>query len=459
MRPDRPCHPADVRSSPTARRDGAGDAPGSASSLLPLFLLTGILAASACGEPPGDETSFLPEPTPHEAQQLDIFQKGLDRTELGSVWLREAERALQRPAPLQPPYAESGRFVPPEATALGYAVRVERGQRLEVEVESDLLEDGRLLVDLFRAEPDGRARPARIRSLRSGEGRLALEPPRDGEYVLRIQPALFADGDYRLTVRRTAAFDFPVAGHDQEDVWSRFGAPREGGKREHHGVDIFAPRGTPVLASVEGVVRRADETPVGGRVVWLRDADQPRSLYYAHLDTQLVRRGQRVAIGDTLGLVGNTGNARTTPPHLHFGLYVRGQGPIDPFPFIRVLPDEPPSTTVDPALAGGWARPTTDGVRLRSGPSREAGIVSELSATTAFRVLAASGDWYRVRLPDGSQGYVAGRLAEDTGASRLAGTPPLLRAEPTVAGESPPARAPSSGSAGSAGSSPVPAQR
>lgn len=440
-------------------RDGAKGAPGIASSLLPLFLLTGTLVVSGCGEPPGDETSFLPEPTPHEAQQLDIFRKGLDRTELGSVWLREAERALERPTPLEPPHAESGRFVPPEAAALGYSVRVERGQRLEVEVEGDLLEDDRLLVDLFRAGPDGRARPARIRSLRNGEGGVALEPPRDGEYVLRIQPALFAEGDYRLTVRRTAAFDFPVAEHDQEAVWSGFGAPREGGRREHHGVDIFAPRGTPVLASVEGVVRRADETPVGGRVVWLRDASAPRSLYYAHLDTQFVRRGQRVALGDTLGLVGNTGNARTTPPHLHFGLYVRGQGPIDPLPFIRVLPDEPPSTTVDPALAGAWARPTTDGVRLRSGPSQDAGVVGELSPTTAFRVLGAGGDWYRVRLADGSQGYVAGRLAEDTGASRLAGTPPLLRAEPTVAEESAPARAPSGGSTGSSGSTSAPAQR
>lgn len=440
-------------------RDRTGDAPRVASSLLTLFLLTGTLVVAGCGEPPGDEASFLTAPTPHEAQQLEIFRKGLDRTELGSVWLREAERALERPAPLQPPYAESGRFVPPEATALGYAVRVERGQRLEVEVEGDLVESGRLLVDLFRAEPDGRARPARIRSLPTGEGRLALEPPRDAEYVLRIQPALFADGDYRLTVRRTAALDFPVAGHDQDAVWSGFGAPREGGRREHHGVDIFADRGTPVLASVEGVVRRANETPVGGRVVWLRDAGEPRSLYYAHLDTQFVRRGQRVGIGDTLGLVGNTGNARTTPPHLHFGLYVRGQGPIDPLPFIRVHPDEPPSTTVDPALAGAWARPTTDGVRLRSGPSRNAGVVSELSPTTAFRVLAASGDWYRVRLADGSQGYVAGRLAEDTGASRLAGTPPVLRAEPTLAEESPPVRAPSGGGAVSSGSTSAPAQR
>lgn len=405
-------------------------APTRLAAVAALTLLLPLLG-TACAEPPGSEADVLPEPTPHEAQQLAIFQKGLDRTELGSRWLTEAERALEEPVRLRPPYAESGRFVRPEATALGYAVPVDRGQRLDVRVEGELARAGRLLVDLFRAPPDDEARPARIRSLR-GDGGFSLEPPRDGVYILRVQPELFAEGDYGLEVKTSAALTFPVAEHDHEAVWSGFGAPREGGRREHHGVDIFAPRGTPVLAAVDGVVRRANETPVGGRVVWLRDSHRPRSLYYAHLDTQLVRRGQRVRAGDTLGLVGNTGNARTTPPHLHFGLYVRREGPIDPFPFIRVLPSELPATTVDVELPGAWARPRSEGVRLRSAPSRSAKVVAELPADQPFRVLAAAGEWYRVRLPDGSQGYVAGRLAEDTGASRLAATPPSLPSPPSA---------------------------
>jgi murein DD-endopeptidase MepM/ murein hydrolase activator NlpD len=58
------------------------------------------------------------------------------------------------------------------------------------------------------------------------------------------------------------------------------------------------------------------------------------STYYAHLDRQAVTPGQRVNAGDLVGWVGNTGNARTTPPHLHFGVYLAAAGAVDPLPFI-----------------------------------------------------------------------------------------------------------------------------
>jgi hypothetical protein len=66
----------------------------------------------------------------------------------------------------------------------------------------------------------------------------------------------------------------------------------------------------------------------------MRVADRTISLYYAHLDKQLVEAGQRVKKGDTLGLVGNTGNARFTPSHLHFGIY-NYHGAVDPWPFVN----------------------------------------------------------------------------------------------------------------------------
>ena len=59
------------------------------------------------------------------------------------------------------------------------------------------------------------------------------------------------------------------------------------------------------------------------------------SHYYAHLERQAVTTGEHVTAGDVVGYVGNTGNARTTPPHLHFGIYRRGEGPIDPLPFVQ----------------------------------------------------------------------------------------------------------------------------
>ena len=124
---------------------------------------------------------------------------------------------------------------------------------------------------------------------------------------------------------------------DEDAIQSRWGAPRDGGARRHEGIDVFAPRGTPVLAGAAGRVSRVQETPIGGRVVWLQtDAG---SLYYAHLDRPLVAAGDRVGAGDTLGTVGNTGNAAATPPHLHFGIYAPRA--IDPEPFVVGRRDGP----------------------------------------------------------------------------------------------------------------------
>jgi murein DD-endopeptidase MepM/ murein hydrolase activator NlpD len=104
-------------------------------------------------------------------------------------------------------------------------------------------------------------------------------------------------------------------------------------------VDIFANRGTDAVAAVDAWVSRVDTTPRGGNVVWLQPVFGNMRLYYAHLDTQLVRAGEFVAAGDVLGTVGNTGNAVTTPPHLHFGVYLRRAGrrggARDPYDFLN----------------------------------------------------------------------------------------------------------------------------
>lgn len=367
---------------------------------------------------PEPRAEFFRTPTPHESHRLSLTDRGLAETPLGSQWLEEARRALMEPADVRSPYAEEGRFVRPEADALGYRVQVDRGQRLEVRVEGPLVESGEVLVDLFRSGPNPEARPARVRSLPPGVGRLDLEPEEDGEFVVRVQPRLFADGRYRVSVRAVPALRFPVVGRDNGAVWSAFGAARDGGARQHHGIDIFARRGTPVIAVTDAYVRRVDETPVGGKVVWLRDPARSMSIYYAHLDSQAVEDDQWVAPGDTLGFVGNTGNARTTPPHLHFGIYQRG--PIDPFPFVRLIPTDLPDVRADLELTGALARARTRGARIRSRPSGYGDVVGELDTETPFRVVAASGSWYRVRLPDGSEGYVAEDVTEDPGLGRIA---------------------------------------
>lgn len=111
----------------------------------------------------------------------------------------------------------------------------------------------------------------------------------------------------------------PVEGVSAGNLRSTYGAPRSGGKRRHEGVDIFARRGTPVRSPGFGIVVYRGNMPLGGRVVYTF-GHRGMLCYYAHLDrwAEELHIGQIVRPGTLLGTVGNTGNARTTRPHLHF---------------------------------------------------------------------------------------------------------------------------------------------
>ncbi len=113
-------------------------------------------------------------------------------------------------------------------------------------------------------------------------------------YVLRVQPELLRSGAYTLTLTTEPSLAFPVSGKSNKAVQSFFGAERDAGARLHKGIDIFAPRGTPVLAATRGVVRSISPNNLGGNVVWLSDSDRGQTLYYAHLDRHNVVEGQRV---------------------------------------------------------------------------------------------------------------------------------------------------------------------
>ena len=115
------------------------------------------------------------------------------------------------------------------------------------------------------------------------------------------------------------------------DSW---GFPRSGG-RTHEGVDIFADRGTPVYAVGDGTVE-ADSNTLGGLVIRLFEDNGDR-YYYAHLDTVRITQGQRVRAGDVIGTVGNTGNAITTPPHLHWQVHPGGGAAVNPTPLTTAL--------------------------------------------------------------------------------------------------------------------------
>ena len=160
-------------------------------------------------------------------------------------------------------------------------------------------------------------------------------------------------------------------------------------------------------------------------MVWIRDTRRNARLYYAHLDSQLVSPGQAVEVGDTVGFVGNTGNAITTPPHLHFGVYSRG--PVDPAPFIRPPRGTLPRLAANTDVLGGWAN-LTDIVELRRSPTRESETSALLERDATVRLLGGAGEWYRVRLADGRGGWVLASLAQPAAGRGVEGMSPPVTA-------------------------------
>ena len=334
----------------------------------------------------------------------------LAETALGTQWASAAVRSLNEAPRVTLPFKEEGFLFAETPEARSYRVELRRGQRLSIDADLDGGDPFRVFIDVFRMPEDASRSPLPVLSSGSLSESLEYVSTRRAEYVVRLQPELLRGGRYRIELRVDASMAFPVAERDTRAILSFFGDTRDGGSRDHHGVDIFARRRTPVLSATDGRVYRVETTPIGGNVIWVRDSDEPQRIYYAHLDSQVVQEGMEVERGTLLGFVGNTGNARTTPPHLHFSVYRRGA--VDPFYFLYQPPQTLPDASAPLEYVGAWTRTVNAGIRLREGPSSRAEIVSELEESTPLRVLAASGSWYRVRLPDGRDGFVAARLTE-----------------------------------------------
>jgi murein DD-endopeptidase MepM/ murein hydrolase activator NlpD len=366
----------------------------------------GLLTA-ACGE--DSIRGLFVGYTPHEQYEYHLKQAGLDQTALGRDWIVAAGRAVEHPVDINSPYREISYLDAREALAVGYRIKLRRGQRLVARFDTESDSGFLVFLDMFVVPNGSDGDPILLTSADSLEHEVEYVARRDGDYVVRMQPELLRGGRYEITIITEASLAFPVSGHDTTAIKSRFGDSRDGGRRDHHGVDIFAPRGTPVIASAKGTVRSTRWNKLGGRVVWLRD-ELGRSLYYAHLDSQVVRRGDLVNAGDTVGFVGNSGNARTTPPHLHFGVYQRG--PSDPYPALYQPPLDPAVFSGDPLMIGQLARVSRDRARVRSLPTTRSSVVVELQLHTPLQVVAGSGGWYRVNLPDGSNGFIAAQLTE-----------------------------------------------
>ncbi|MFN2099478.1 M23 family metallopeptidase [Altererythrobacter sp. MF3-039] len=106
--------------------------------------------------------------------------------------------------------------------------------------------------------------------------------------------------------------------------------PVLGGRRNHKGVDLAAPTGTPVYATADGVVERADWFSSYGLFIRIEHGAELETRY-AHLSRLTVAAGERVSKGDLIGYVGSTG--RSTGPHLHYEVRIANKA-VNPMPYM-----------------------------------------------------------------------------------------------------------------------------
>lgn len=122
----------------------------------------------------------------------------------------------------------------------------------------------------------------------------------------------------------------PLPERHLTDTWG--GARSQG--RTHEGIDIFAPRGTPIQATTQGIVSKVGENNLGGRVVVIIGPGGVAH-YYAHLeDYANISPNDWVNSGDIIGYVGDSGNAKGTPTHVHYGIYINGSA-VNPYPLLQ----------------------------------------------------------------------------------------------------------------------------
>lgn len=190
------------------------------------------------------------------------------------------------------------------------------------------------------AAPASSARAAEGSAAAWVERSRATDTAEDGGALSRDEVArasATADGDVAdLTARRLLV---PVSGVDPSTLRSTFGDARGQGRR-HEAMDIVAPRGTPVVATVDGRIAKLFTSAAGGLTIYQYDDEEAFCYYYAHLDSYApeLTEGHRVRRGETIGYVGTTGNAPPGTPHLHFAIFRLNADkrwwdgePIDPF--------------------------------------------------------------------------------------------------------------------------------
>jgi murein DD-endopeptidase MepM/ murein hydrolase activator NlpD len=215
--------------------------------------------------------------------------------------------------------------------------------------------------------PGARATPAtasaaRATATRSAGKRRHAKRHKVKHLPLKVTPPLGQPG-YVFPVARGASYGDTYGGlrSDIADGW-------------HHGDDLFAPLGTPVVAVADGTLSLVGWNRLGGWRLWLKDA-AGNQFYYAHLAaySRWILDHRTVKAGQVIGFLGRTGDAFTTQPHLHFEIHPKSllrlkyDGAVDPTSYLQTWKVEWPLNRDLPKPALLRAPKGT--------PSEEAGVV------------------------------------------------------------------------------------
>jgi murein DD-endopeptidase MepM/ murein hydrolase activator NlpD len=376
----------------------------------PLIFITLCLTFAACSKSRGP-LSIFKKLSPHDAYAQRLKDNGFDRTAMGSAWLLNADQIISKPLNISIPYKETGYFAADKITSTALRFDAKRGQKIHITISKKPTANFNIYADLF--EESGTQVPKISASADTVGAVLDHEIKQTGKYILRLQPELLRSGEYTLTITAGPSLNFPVSASGKPHIGSFWGDGRDENGRQHEGIDIFAPRHTAAIAAANGTITGVTVNNLGGNIVFMRPDNEDYTLYYAHLDVQTVQPGQMVVTGDTLGLVGNTGNARTTSPHLHFGIYTNN-GAIDPLAFIYHDTKQPLPISAPLKYLNTTARTNARNSKLYNLPSDKALAVSTLDINTAFNVNAATAGWFKVTLPNGQSGYINSKSITET---------------------------------------------
>ncbi len=369
------------------------------------FYLFGLilLLCSACAQIQ-ELTPPKKTPTAHTAYYESLQAAGLTNSGMGKAWFQAGENALHDSLRVAPPYRETGYFRAEEPTAYGFSFYLKEGQACEIDlrVRPDSM---RVFLELFERDISADTPKWKwLTEINLQTNQLEFIADKTGFYQLRLQAELLATGAYELDIGLAPSISFPVQNGKNHDIGGFWGDPRSG-RRKHKGVDIFAKKGTPVLATGSGTVSRVYTGGLGGKTVWVQSHKFDHQQYYAHLDEQLVTVGQTVKLGDTLGTVGQTGNARNTPPHLHYGIYKR-DGAVDPLPFIHKERNRFSDPNIDLRKLGEQYRIGTHSEKLYKSPYKKGKVIQRLDAHTPVRITGGAEGYYRVETADGHLGFI-----------------------------------------------------